>query len=112
MIKQHWKFVGWVSSIHTADNVWHQRVVSSTMFGDEELEIAWHLSTIPLPDGVQEGTFISVHRTKAGKWYAVNLSQRMPNITESEVERVKARAKQLRKRLGLDHDENPGPAEA
>jgi hypothetical protein len=99
---KHWKFVGWVESIDTVGNLWVQRVVKSTFFGEEELDIEWHLTTIPLPDGVQEGTFISVHRTKAGKWYAVNLSRRMPVITESDMKRVEAKAKQMRRHLGLD----------
>jgi hypothetical protein len=109
MQNEHWKFVGWVDAIDTYGNVWTQRVTESTLFGDEDLLINWSLTKIPLPGKVQEGTFISVHRTKAGEWYAVNLSERMPRITESQHNRAKARGHRRWKKFQKIIDDNPNP---
>lgn len=99
---KHWKFVGWVDKIDTRNNTWIQRVVTSTLFADEEMQIEWTTTNVPLPDGAQEGTYVSVHRTKAGDWYAVNLSERMPRITESQAKRAKARAKRWARLVNPD----------
>lgn len=109
MNNEHWKFVGWVDAIDTPGNVWCQRVLKSTLLGYDEFQIEWHLTKVPLPDGAEEGTYVSVHKTKAGDWYAVNLSERMPPITESQVKRSKAEARRLARYLGIITDPDPKP---
>jgi hypothetical protein len=49
------------------------------------------------------------HRTKAGEWYAVNLSERMPRITESQHNRAKARGHRRWKKFQKIIDDNPNP---
>jgi hypothetical protein len=103
--RMHWKFVGWVDAIDTIGNVWSQRVVSSNILDGEHV-IDWTMTKIPLPKEARVGTFVSVHRTKAGRWYVVNPSERMPRTTESQFKRAKARAGRLYRRL-VDRDSSP-----
>ena len=104
MINRHWKFVGWVEAINTPDNVWAQRIVKSTLFDDTEVRISWRMTKVPLPDGAQQGTYISVHRTKAGHWYAVNLSERMPRTTLSQIKRSAAEARRMMHLIKSDQE--------
>jgi hypothetical protein len=97
----HLKFVGIVEAVDTYGDVWTQRVFESNVLTDPEVWIDWRLTKVPLPAKTKEGHYVSVHRTKAGHWYAVNLSYRMGPRTESQVNRAVAKAKQMRRALGL-----------
>lgn len=92
--RKHLKFVGWVEAIDTVGNVWTQRVVESSTGLDGWID--WTLTKLPLD--AKEGHYVSVHRTKAGRWYVVNLSvDRMPCLTESQMKRVDARVRRMQR---------------
>jgi hypothetical protein len=100
---KHLKFVGWIEAIDTVGNTWTQRVTHSNI-SEHILEVDWELTKLPLPDGAKVNTFVAVHRTKSGDWYAVNLSERMRKLTESDFKRIDARARRLSRSLGIDSD--------
>lgn len=102
--RSHLKFVGWIQAVDTRGDVWTQRITDSNVI-DYEAEIDWRLTKIPLPGGASQGHFVSVHRTKAGRWYAVDLSQRMPRLTESQIKRAEAWSRRMARLI----DRSPQP---